>query len=37
MLNLSDVSKTAIITMAIRATQSENSKSDFKIRCQYNV
>lgn len=28
-MNLSDVSKTAIITMACRATQSENTKSDF--------
>ena len=29
MMNLSDVSKTAIITMAMRATQSEDPKSDF--------
>ena len=28
-MNLSDVSKTAIITMAMRAIQSEESKSDF--------
>lgn len=28
-MNLSDVSKTAIITMACRATQSEDQKSDF--------
>lgn len=28
-MNLSDVSKTAIITMTCRATQSENPKSDF--------
>lgn len=28
-MNLSDVSKTAIITMAMRATQSEDTKSDF--------
>ncbi len=28
-MNLSDVSKTAIITMAMRATQSEDPKSDF--------